>query len=604
MALKLSRRAFAAALGLTALPRSVRARPLRGSTPSRLLFVLYGQSNMAGFSDPALANSVGVPAALPGTAFYDGSSITTVPAANGVRECLNAILLGSGTRCLALNGSVAGSNITGLSKGSAPYIALMAQVNAVIQPYDRVFILWDQGEAEADGAPHPDENAIKALISQLHGDMATDMGRTKATCPFIMSGLGTTSATDGALDNGTTDGAWQTMKNAIYNCSLEQPFNHFSHSNIDLVRTDIYHYDGVNQGKQGKRFAQTVKSILGVSVGEAHFQISSAATVDATHINVDVVHSAGTDFSPASGGNGWETTNNNGANWNAATSVRVNATRAQLTCSTLSGTSADKLRYGWGMLPPNASGVNPPTAPMLDNSVSAAPLTPTTWDIQPTPLSVRPVPTPRYAIVLTGAGQVQTAVGLPLGPPPPGGGQRFLIFSTTGIAGLNGAITVTPDVGSVVTAAAPVKRQGNVQVHQVTLGADANAATKVNFSIDYGSPPFGGGMVQMYTVPLSDLLSTTPTGSNGASIVGNVAITATVNVAAGGFIIQATKASAQYSTAAVLSGDNAYAKRFENGAPFHGYFADASNCSASAVSSATGTFPISENIDMVLVSWR
>lgn len=562
------------------------------------MFILYGQSNMAAFSDPAVSSSP--PAAAANTAFYDGSSITTVPAGNGIREFLNALTAATGRYCFALNGSIGGTPTSGLIKGSAGYTALMAQINAVILPTDRVFILWDQGEGNADAAPHPDENSYKATINQLHADLVADMGLTKSTCQFLMAGLGTTSAADGAIDNGTTNEAWQTIKNAIYNCSLEQSENHFSHTNIDLVRTDIYHYDAVSQGKQGKRFAQTVKSILHRAVGEPPWQISSGTTVDATHTNINVIHSLGTDFTPTSGGDGWEVTGNNGATWITATAARNSATQIQLTHASISTTSTRKVRYQWGILPPGASGNNPTTAPILDNSALAVPLNPTTWDIQPTALTTVPVPTWRYAIALTGTGQVQTATSLPLGPSS--GGQRFLILSFT-CNGLDGVLTVTPNVGSPVKGT-QVKRQNNVQIQQVLLGTDANSATTVNVSIDYGTNPFAGGVVQLWTVPFADMSSATATGTGGASASANTAATTTVNVSAGGFIIEVAKTDTQYSTVSIPTGTESFAKRFDNGSPYHSFSADASNGAANASSSATATFAITGNIDIALAAWR
>ena len=546
------------------------------------------------------------PAANAGTQFYDGASITTVPAANGIREFLNAVQAATGLTCLALNGSVPGSSTGGLVKGSSGYTNLMAQINAVIQPSDQVFILWDQGEGDADATPHPVENDYKATINQLHADLVSDMSRTKATCPFIMSSLGTTSASDGSLGAGTTDGSWQTIKNAIYNCSLEQPFNHFSHTNLDLVRTDLYHYDGTSQGRQGKRFAQTVKTILGLASGEAHWQISTGAIVDATHTNINVVHNLGTDFTPTSGGNGWEVTGNNGATWIAATSARNSATQLQLTTGvSLTNTSARKVRYQSGMLPPDAAGNNPTTAPILDNSALQVPLNYTTWDISPTPLSVVPVPTWRYGVALTGSGQVQTTTALPLGPSI--GAQKFVIITLAGLA-LNAVATLTPrDItgaasGTPVTTTL-VKRQGGVQILQATLGSDANAAYSVDVSVDYGSNPFGGSIIQLYTVPFADMSSTTNTGVGGASAA-STAATATVNVSSGGFIIQVAKIDVAYTTAAVLTGTETFAKRTELGSGIPTYSADASNCSANASSSATGTFQNSGNIDLALAAWH
>jgi len=568
---------------------------------SRLLFVMYGQSNMNGFVG---ASSGSPPAAAANTFFYNGSIITSVPAADGIRTFMNAIANATGRVCLALNGSVDGTPLAGLSKGTGNYTALLAQINAVIQPADQVFILWDQGEGDADATPHPEENIYKTLLSQLHSDLVSDMSRTKAACPFILGSLGTTSVADGTFTGGTTDISWQTIKNAHYNCALEQPYVHFSHTNIDAVRTDSYHYVAVSQAKQGARFGQTVKSILSLASGEAHWQISNAATVDATHTNVNLVQNLGTDFTPTSAGNGWEVSGDNGVTWNAATGARNSATQIQLTHSSISTTSTRLVRYQWGMLPPNASGVNPTTAPVLDNSSLVIPLNYTTWDIRPTPLSVLPVPTWRYAQELT-TGQFQNYLGIPLGPSI--NAQKFVIISLCGETAI-ATIVLTPKdaqgntVGTPVTASL-VKNQGRTQIQQAILGSDANNAYAVDISVNYGSAQFSGSLLQLWTVPLASLNSTTTTGTGGSSAASNTSVTATVNVSAGGFIIQAGNNNTLYTTACTLSGTETFAKRFERSNHVGSYSADASNCSANAASSATATFAVAANLDMALASW-
>lgn len=578
---------------------------LLGSSPlQRLLFVLYGQSNMNGFVG---ANSGSPPAAAANTFFYNGASITSVPAADGIRTFMNVIANATGRVCLALNGSVDGTPLANLSKGQAAYTALLAQINAVIQPSDQVLILWDQGEGDADATPHPEENIYKNLISQLHSDLASDMSRTKSTCPFIIGSLGTTTAGVGAtFISGTTDIAWQTIKNAHYNCALEQPFVHFSHANIDAVRGDSYHYDGTSQGRQGARFAQTVKTILGLASGEAHWQISDAATVDATHTNVNVVQNLGTDFTPTSAGNGWEVSGDNGVIWGAATGARNSSTQVQLAHSSISTTSTRLVRYQWGRLPPDAAGNNPITSPVLDNSALAIPLNYTTWDIRPAPLSALPVPTWRYNTEsYPQSGQVQTFPAVPIGPSI--GAQKLVILSLAG-PGATAAVTLTPKDVQGNAAGTPVvttlvKKQGNVQIHQVTLGSGSNGAYAVDVSADYGSNPFTASLLQLWTLPLASLNSTTVTGIGGASAASNTVVTSAVNVSAGGFIIQAGFNNTQYTTACILTGTEAFAKRFERSNHVGSYSADASNCSANAASSATATFSVAANLDLALASW-
>jgi hypothetical protein len=590
---------------LSIVSRSAARAWIPGSNPApaRILIIGYGQSNMGSLFVNADAN---VPAAVPNTFFYDGSTITTVPAANGIRQLQNSLTAATGLPTVSINATVIGSPISAFVSGNSVFTSAVNQVNAIIQPTDKVFIIWDQGEGDADNAPPELPEYYAPLIGQIHGQLVAAIGRTKANCQFLTAGLGTSSLAGGTVTGGQTDRSWQTIKNSNYNSSLQNPFVYFSHTNMDLGRApgDTYHYDAANQQKQGARFAQSIATLMGVASpsGLANWSISNGATVDATHTNINVVQNLGTDFTPTSGGNGWEVSGDNGATWATATASRNSATQISLVHPSITTTSARLVRYLYGAMPPNSSGSNPPTAMIFDTSALQIPLSPTRWDIRPTPISVLPVPTWRD-IDATNSGSSQTIPYLALGPDTTQ--CKFIIFSLSGTDfGFNPIldIKITPkdhlgnNVGAAVHPSTTAiisqgSASGGVSLYSALLGTDANAATSFQLDLTLTSAS-GNTLVNVWTVPFADLNSTTPTGSNKSSTPASVSGTTTVNVSAGGFILAvADNSIVPYSGAAfaTVAGSESYAMRWE-GTGIHAVSADAANASANASSSVTVTF--------------
>lgn len=572
-----------------------------------IVFALYGQSNMGGLTSVAASP----PAASANTAFVSTSTHLwgAVPGANGIRELLNAVTASTGVPCGAINGSVTGAVISFLmdetpSGGLGQFYSAMTTAGVT----DAEMVLWMHGEAAANTNPPTIAADYKANVSTLHGLMAAHFGRTKAQLPFVIEGLTTYGGTPGA----NTDDTWSRIRTALFEIPQEQPFTHFSHSNMDGVRApaDVYHLDGASQGRAGKRLAQTVKFLLGLGGGEAHFEITASAVIDATHTDITVAHSSGaTDISPASGITGFDVTGDNGATWITATGARQSASVVRLTHASIATDSRRKARYQYGMLPDVS-------APVADNSTLALPLTYTRDELMPTPLSVVPVLSYRFSNSLVGSGTSQTMTGVPIGPAAI---RRMIVLSLEGTGGISSGIsmTVTPNVGT-VKSATQTKPQGGsngVSIWQAVLDADADTATQIDVAVTYVSNPFGGNRLGVWTIPSGDLVSTTATGTGGASSAvgtGATTVNATVNASAGGVILAVSRSThvAGTDSAAISSGSGeTFAQRQARDNTFNTVIADASQVAANAASSVTATYTngasgAGEVLTIALAAWR
>jgi len=536
----------------------------QSAAANRILIIGYGQSNMGTMftncTPPCTAPDL--PAALPNTYIYDGASLIAVPVSNGLRAMQNSVTAATGLPTVSINCAVGGSNIDGFtSTGGGAFGNCVAKVNAIITPQDKVFILWDQGEGDASAQEYPGYYA--PTLVKIHKDFAAAIGRTTANCPFLTSQKGTASFLPGSINGGTTQQSWQTIKNAQIWAPLYEAGGGmvFSHTDMDFVRTDGYHYDGLLGSKlAGQRYAQAINTIMGVASpsGYATWSISGSSTVDATHTMLAVTHSLGTDFTPSTGGTGFEVSGDNGARWINAVASRADATHISLLHSSISTTKARIVRYQYGFSPPdtdincNGSGglCRPSSAMIFDNSSLAVPLSPTSWEVRPAPLTTIPVPTWRDAeatISVNGPSDhtKQTVSGLLLGPD---GDRKMIVLVMAGedfaYAPLV-SMTITPqdylgnNVGSPIspTSLRPVVINGAVAIFTAVLGPGNAAATTFKLDYQVTIEPFSGAVVQVFTVPFADLNSTTRTATGTASPRSTQTGTVTLNTSAGGFII-------------------------------------------------------------------
>ena len=331
---------------------------------SQIGVLLYGQSNTGFMSGKAEAV---VPAALTGTSNFDGTSFGAVPAFNGIRTLLNGIKTATGFNCWGYNGAIAAQSLWSLSKGNSTDYPNMikAMLAAYNQATDKLVIYYQQGEGDATSGQETSRWYWVQLLGQLHQDICSDLGRTTANTPMIVSSLATASFT--GINVGYEPNNWEyqqeTIKAAGAWWNSQNIF--FSHSNTDANIVDAgVHWDGNSYGRSGVRGAQSLAWLLGYAAGPAIFTIGSIAIVSATQTDVTVVHGQGTDFTPSSGITGFDI-NDNGL-WVAATGARQDATTIRLTHAPAT-TASREVRYQYG-------GQANVTTPAYDNSSITAPL--------------------------------------------------------------------------------------------------------------------------------------------------------------------------------------------------------------------------------------
>jgi hypothetical protein len=552
-----------------------------------ILLVMYGQSNMQNMS----SRSSSPPSAVEGTTYFNGTVWGTVPNANGVRELLNGITSVTGIPTAALNAAIPGVPIASLIKGQTAYTDLAAQITASGGDFE--FIIWHQGEGDAVG---PTAQAIYlAALSQLHLDLATDFGRTKAQAPLVLAGLA--FATTGYSDVG-----WDAMQRTLIDAATTNTNTTYSHSNRDVIlfAGDSVHWDGVSYGRAGKRYARSITTLLGSTSGYPNWRITSSAVVDATTTTVDVTHGLGTDFTPTSGITGFEVSGNNGSSWEApSAAVRTSATRITLTHSSLATNSSRKIRYQYG--------VNPVlSAPVQDNSAFTAPLDNSAGIISPTPLATLPVITYGSSAQNTGSTITQTRTGITV----PGGSQSLLA-----IIGLHAAAQVkasTCDVtcqpsGTVVAATLVDTNALNAdRLAGIMQAVLPSGTTSIDLSITFNTSPFIPTRSSVSTIPIADLNSTTPVASAKAATGSATSVSCNLATSLGGCIfVVATNESVTGGNTTVFSGTESFATR--NSAIAQGGtmgVGDASNTAANASSTVTATWGNADLNSICAASWR
>lgn len=551
------------------------------------------------------ASVVPIPSALPGTSYFDDTALTwgPVPAANGLRNVLNGLVQLTGTQWRGINGSVNATSVeflmdtTPITGGLGQFAVKLASAGVSTANV----ICWMQGEGNTNLVPFQQERFYQADLDTMHANLAAMMGKTKATLPLIVAGL----TTYGDTDFPNTDNSWSTIRNALFNSTAQLTNTFFSHSNMDGTRIgavngiggDVYHLDPISCDRNGARFAQTLKFVLGHVGTPAHWEISNAVTVDATHttVNLGLVGTA-TDFTPTSGITGFQATGNNGATWVTCTAVRASATSITLTHASLSTANVRKIRYQYGMLPDV-------TAPVQDNSTLALPLGFTRDALTPTPLST--VPRPDYwgnAYDDNQTGTTQSNAGIPIGPAAP---RRLVIAGLGGSIVPFASVTITPNVGTAKPATIIQGPTNNsAALAYALLDADADTAVSVTVSVTYSSSPFSRTQMDVWTILSSQLNSTTPTATQAPAFTASATV-ATLNIAtsAGGVVI-ATARQTGTSVGGVISGTEAYANRDNPQAFVINVSADSCNNSSSASSAITATFGSSGNISLAAAAWR
>lgn len=559
--------------------------------------LLYGQSNGGKFFGQAQTPFV-TPNA--GSYFFD-STLTSVSwdtsaLGNGVMTYVNGLISRLGCPVAAVNGCIPAVGIGYLADPAQGYGRLIngiPGINVGILAggvYDCEEWLWMQGEGNADTIGT--RAYYEAQFTQLQTQLCTQFGRTTAQFPCMIWSLATVNDPAAYININ-----WSRMSSIQYDYGYQRPLPNvtFSHSMKDAVLNvgDPIHIDGLSCQAGANRFLRTWDYLHAGGSAPAHFEITGATTVDATHTTITVTLNGGaTDISPSSGITGFEVSGDNGATWAApSAAVRASATTVTLTHGSLSTTNTRLVRYQWGILPDV-------TAPLRDNSALALPVTYSQiGDIIPTALST--VPVPKWQINQSDD------------PPTSGGGgitqeftaeifnpitQALVILTLTGAGGDTTVptITLTPNVGSPVVMTQIV---GNIAsggagqptgIYQAVLGADANAATSWTITAVYPSNPFGGSVIGLWAIPSASLNSTTPTGSGSGSSSSGNSCSVNINVSAGGFIIAAgASADGTSGNLGTIAATGSTAQRKQQTSYTRG---DASNLSASASSNVSITF--------------
>lgn len=551
----------------------------------------YGQSNMGAM----FATASSPPTASSNTAYFNGTNWAAVPGADGVRELLNVVQSVAGVPCFAVDGSVSGTGIAALAKGDA-YDAFIAKVLAM---QGAEFFLWRHGESAAAGSGMSEATYL-GYLSQLHADLASDIGRTKAQIPGIASSLAWANESPTVYDNDK----WDLVQRTLLDVETLASFK-FSHSNMDAVlAADHLHETGADCLKSADRYARSITTLLGVTTGYPKWNISSAATVNGTTTTVTLAHGLGSDFTPTSGITGFEISGDNGGTWATCTGVRTDATTITLTHASVATTNARKLRYQYG----KSCDVS---ALVLDNSSLAVPLLMSAGNISPTPLATLPTPTWRAGGIATG-GATQTITAQSIGP---AAASRMVILSYTLDSQINAVdptITITPNVGTAKIMTKAIAGTQNttplIGIYYVVLDADADTATTIDISIAYPANPFNSANVNVWTVPSADLGSTVPVDAKYARASAATGVSATtLSTSAGGFVCVAAVHGTLATTGTWTGSTETITMRRNVSASSGEHMAgDCSNNTGNAGNfTVQANFPVgNDNCGVVAVAWR
>lgn len=582
-----------------ARPSNATAIAKTGSNPFfvGIMVLMYGQSNMLGISSQSDGSP---PAAAAQTSYYSASNSgtlntgtwATVPAANGVRELLNGINSATGVPVAAMNAAVSGVAIGALMQSAGTnYFETMAGWLADVG--DVEMIVWHQGEGDAAGTGATIPSYVSNQ-STLHSQLIALTGRTKAQMPYVLAGLGNSTSSG-------TDANWDAMQRALLDCATTNASTYYSHSNMDVVRlpADVFHYDGASQGRAGKRYAQSIATVLGVSSGFPRSSIVSAATVDATHTDVTLAHSMGTDFTPTSGATGFDLSGDNGGTWAAATAAdRQSATVLRLTHASLATNSQRLLRYQYGKSPDVSN-------PLKNNSALTPPIVESAGNIAPTPLAASPVPTFIASLNAPGSGGTWTTALQAIGVAAADRKLLILVMGHTGTSQVTNSLVVTPDSGSPVTATAQLVQATSANPYMAAFTADVPTGANATFQINFASTIFFTPQIHVWSVPANNLSSGTPVASVKNQLASNTAISLNIATTSGGFVVAAGLCASTADTGTV-SGTETFTKRSDRTVEAADHIAaDASNVATNASSTVTMTFsPTAAIIGLIAMSFR
>lgn len=496
-----------------------------------IVLIGYGQSNWLNHvgttSSPA--------AAATGTFFWNGTAweaASTGVNGNGARALLNSIATATGKTVGLISGGQSGVNIAALQPGAGTgyFEALATKItNADAGSAEENWIVWLQGEGDADSALPPSAATYAANMDTMHANLVSALGRTKSECPFICASLA------GWVGGIATDSSWNAILNAQVTGHDTYPNMHYSHSNRRFsVSGDGAHWNLASYyGLSGGLYARTILALRGSAATRPNWSIASAEIVDATNTDVHLSHSMGTDFTPTSGITGF-TLSADGFSTTVTPSaaVRQDADTIRLTHSSMSINANRTIRYQYGKLPDI-------TAPVLDNSALAAPLNHSAGQTIIAPgAAADPVLTQIAATAPAGGGPVQSLTSIDLSPNV--SDMSYIVaagYLNSGDIKATG-VSITPSggspIGGTLLYGPPTGTSPYTEFWKVDVPAGTPGMNNANVSVTLSEEPWSTIHIAVASVPSADVNSWTPVDTDTVTGTGT-ALSLNISTTAGGF---------------------------------------------------------------------
>ncbi len=290
---------------------------------------------------------------------YNESGFAVLGAAsNGATSFGNNLLAGLTvpmTICLFDYATSASSVGSWAAPGNTDYITARDGILAV-DDTGLEGVLWSQGESDAlTGQPEAThEAALLLVVAQCQADFVN--GSDETNLPFIISELG---RRDGGVDADV-----QAIRNAHNNVAAAGADTYIGATKMDLALVDTVHLTPAAFTIEAQRMALCGLFILGFESYYLGPVVASYVTNSTTETEINLTHSAGSDFTPTSAIDGFAV-EDDGTPVAISAAVRTDATTITLTHAAVTGAKVVRYHYG----------ANPAvTGPVLDNTDMTLPL--------------------------------------------------------------------------------------------------------------------------------------------------------------------------------------------------------------------------------------
>lgn len=237
-----------------------------------------------------------------------------------------------------------------------PYAKFLAGINSVGGKC--AGIIWDQGQKEGSLSGSVTKAEYKSGLQTLFARIRTDLGQPNL--PMLIAPLG-------RYTGGSTDAAWQDVRDAQYEVAAEAN-NYLALQTYDVeLAVDGVHYSTGSNGflRYGTRVGLRAKEVLGLTTNSRGPYIVSASRINSTTIDVTFALRGGSTITPASGVTILRVVDDAGVNAIVST-TRLTATKMRVVVtSAMTGTVIVQAAYG----------VNPTvTGTIYDDSANTLPL--------------------------------------------------------------------------------------------------------------------------------------------------------------------------------------------------------------------------------------